>query len=85
MPKTLDDLTVDDLFEPCDRCKDAKASGLNRQKATEADLTTTKEFSLSDSASCPLCHGTRRMLNAHGVAVQRLAQQLRDRGFVRPI
>lgn len=84
MPKTLDELTVDDLFEPCDRCKDAKASGVNRKKPVAADLNQTREFSLSDSASCPLCHGTKRMLNTVGVQVQRLALQLRDKGFLRP-
>lgn len=85
MPKKLDELTVDDLFEPCDRCKDAKPSGVNSRKTAATDVNTTKEFSLSDSASCPLCHGTKQMLNKHGVLIQRLALQLRDRGFLRPV
>lgn len=84
MPKTLDELQVDDLFEPCDRCKDAKESGVRPTVKEAGEVNQTKVFSLRDSASCPLCHGTKQMLNKHGVLIQRLALQLRDKGFLRP-
>ncbi|QEL18158.1 hypothetical protein [Limnoglobus roseus] len=83
MTRKIDELTLDDLLEPCDRCKDAKSSA-ELSKEAVADLSATKVFSLSDSVNCPLCHGSKRMLNKLGLQIRRLALQLRDKGFLRP-
>jgi hypothetical protein len=80
MSKKLDDLTIDDLLEPCERCAAAKESGVQRKRGPDQ----TKEFSLRDAKSCAVCHGTKLALNKIGLQIKRLAVEMRDRGYLSP-
>lgn len=80
MGKKLDDLTIDDLLEPCERCADAKASGTHTKGGTDK----TKVFSLRDTKSCAVCRGTKMALNKVGLQIKRLAVEMRDRGYLAP-
>lgn len=81
MTKKLDDLTIDDLLEPCERCAGAKESGA---QAAKGGTDKTKVFSLRDTKSCAICRGTKMALNKFGIHIKRLAVEMRDRGYLAP-